>query len=317
MAGFCTQCGRPLADGEVCQCQMVKSGGSYQKPQWNLPKLTGDSIPFLKLLGIGDSDKNSVKGCFEREKYVVPDLVEPCEDEIPVKQYHVCNVRSRIKGLWQEGRIQVTNKRILFRLSGRTWIGKTMKHTEFALDEVAGVSICNDVRFSLVDFIFGFLLSLLAFGLGRALGQVPTFLAFIFGLAALVPSFVLQKKHYIKALSLAVSASVFSAAAIRGQWAGENSHDIITGILMFFSVVAIILYIVSLFLFALKPGLSIQVMTKCASEKPIHIWNRQNIVSTLEILPGEDIDKATKDLGALITDLQNLGEAGIGKWMVK
>ena len=69
----------------------------------------------------------------------MPDLIAPCEQEIPIKQYQLCNARSRLRGLWQEGRIQVTNKRILFRLSGRSWIGRAMSHTEFTIDEVAGV----------------------------------------------------------------------------------------------------------------------------------------------------------------------------------
>ena len=185
MAKFCTQCGRPLKDGEICTCQQKKnnaakmeytapeqkdnsntagpnneqqSAGYFDANGWNAGAgasmgktdagsgqqgqagngtdsntftysfSTADWVPFGKLLGFGESEKNDVTGCFERGKKIVPELVAPCEQEIPVKQYDICNARSKIRGVWQEGRLQVTNKRILFRMSGRSWIGRAMDY---------------------------------------------------------------------------------------------------------------------------------------------------------------------------------------------
>ena len=69
--------------------------------------------------------------------------------------------------------------------------------------------------------------------------------------------------------------------------------------------------LVALFLYSLKPSLSISVMTKCASAEPIYIWSKQNMVSVMEILPGRDADVAIEELGSLIMDIQKLGDYGI------
>ena len=102
MANFCTQCGRPLADGEICQCQMARNqqAGNQQNQYYNNgPQMGGqpgqergpvnpnegytisteDWIPLRKLIGIGEADNNDVEGCFERGKKIVPDLIAPCE----------------------------------------------------------------------------------------------------------------------------------------------------------------------------------------------------------------------------------------------
>ena len=68
--------------------------------------------------------------------------------EIPVRQYDLCTTRSLLKGMWQEGRLQVTNKRVLFRLSGRNWSGRAQKSIEFTLDDVVGME-----PFSLLQFL--------------------------------------------------------------------------------------------------------------------------------------------------------------------
>lgn len=316
MAKFCTQCGRPLADGEICECQKKNNQftghqqGQEEKSGDTITLSTEDWIPFRKLIGIGESDNNDVTGCFERGKKIVPELIVPCEQEIPIKQYHICNARSRLRGLWQEGKIQVTNKRILFRLSGRSWIGKAMSHTEFTIDEVAGVSLSNGVRFGLWDFILGLLISMAAFALGGGLGAIPALLAYILGVALVVPFFVIKKKYFIKALCLAVGVGMIFKSSERQIF----EHEFLFKLGLFLSGILLLLFIVALFLFALKPSLSISVMTKCASDEPIYIWSRQSMVSIMEILPGEDADIAIEELGSMIMDIQKFGDFGIEKW---
>lgn len=344
MAKFCTQCGRPLMEGEICQCQKNKEGtekqnqytdnwqnnyqqnnyqqNNYQQNNYQqnnnrqaqnndtVTVSTEDWIPFRKLIGIGESDNNDVTGCFERDKKIVPELIVPCEQEVPIKQYHICNTRSRLRGLWQEGKIQVTNKRILFRLSGRSWIGKAMSHTEFTIDEVAGVSLSNGVRFGLWDFIVGLLISMVTYALGGALGVLPALLSYILGIVFAAPFFILKKKYFIKALSLAVGTGMIFTSAGRQIY----EHEFLFKLGFFIAAIMFLLYLVALFLFALKPSLSISVMTKCASDEPIYIWSRQTMVSIMEILPGEDADVAIEELGSMIMDIQKLGDFGIEKW---
>lgn len=318
MAKFCTQCGSPLAEGEICQCQRKVESQNNQKIHYqednSVTISTEDWVPIKKLIGVGESNGSDIQGCFERNKKIVPDLIAPCEQEIPVKQYHICNARSRIRGLWQEGRIQVTNKRVLFRLSGRSWIGKAMDHIEFTIDEVAGVSLSNGVRFGIWDFMIGAFISCFAMALGAALGQIPAFLSYVFAMAITASTCIfMKKKYFVKALCQAISVGMIYSSSLRLVW----EHTFWAKFGWFLLIIMLILFIVSLFLFALKPSLSIAITTKCASAEPIYIWSKQTMVSVMEILPGEDADIAIEELGSMIMDIQKLGDYGINKWKEK
>ena len=378
MAKFCTQCGRPLKDGEICTCQQKKnnaakmeytapeqkdnsnaagldnaqqSAGYFDANGWNAGAgasmgktdagsgqqgqagngtdsntftysfSTADWVPFGKLLGFGESEKNDVTGCFERGKKIVPELVAPCEQEIPVKQYDICNARSKIRGLWQEGRLQVTNKRILFRMSGRSWIGRVMDYKEFNIDEVAGLSISNGVRFGLFDFIIGLLIAAVIillfgarFGIEVAFSSSSIFRGLMFlianigGLAAIGSFFIVKKKYFIKLLIMSLATGLLTMSVIATRSA------FLHGFSSFLSILSVILTIVSLFLFSLKPSMSIMVQTKCESAVPICILSPRSVVSVTEVLPGDDADIAIEELGSMIMDIQKLGDYGIKKW---
>lgn len=350
MAKFCNQCGRPLADGETCICQQqaqqqvnytaqqpqntyqdmyqniyqnqqnTYTGQTYQEPRNDNPNnyeakpKYEDGIPFAKLIGLGEGDKNDVSGCFERNLKVTPELVAPCENEIPVKQYDLCYARSRMRGLWQEGRLQITNKRVLFRLSGRSWIGRVMDHTEFSIDEIAGISISNGVRFGLWDFLFMyFIFAPILFCVSAYIGLRVAFLGFLLGIAAIVPLFIFKKKFFIKGMSSALSMGSFMGAST--IWAmGGNFSSAMAKLLMFFVIVMFIVGTALIFLAALKPSLSIKILTKCASDSPIYVWSHQTMASIVEILPGKDAEDAIQEVGAMITDIQKFGDFGLEKW---
>lgn len=269
---------------------------------------TEDWVPFRKLLGLGDSDKNDTRGCFERGKRIVPDLIAPAKGEIPVRQYHVCNVRARAKGLWQEGRVQVTNKRVLCRLSGRSFIGREQKHMEFQLDQIAGISLVNGTRFSVGDLIFGLLLSMIMIWIGTFFGRLPVFLAYVLAVASAAPFFMLKKKFFVKILSL--SAGIGSAV-----WAMNMTYSEFAQKLgLFLSLILLILVACSIALFSMKPGLSFTVTTKCDSAVPVSVVGGRRISFNAEILPGDDAEKMGREIGSMIEDLQKYGDEALKKW---
>lgn len=225
MAKFCNQCGRPLAEGEICQCRQQTGKAAGEKS--------------------------------------APDLAALCEKEIPVKQYHICNARSRICRLRQEGKIQVTNKRIIFHLSGHFWSKKVISHMEFGIDEVTGISVSNRVSFRAWDFLLGL---------------------------------------FIGAIVMIIGCMI------------SNPFQTRTGILA--AVIVLLIYMVLLFLYAMKPSFSILIMTKHVSDELTYIGNRRMAASTIEFLPGEDTDIAVRELGAVILDIQKLGDSVVEKWKV-
>jgi hypothetical protein len=61
-----------------------------------------------------------------------------------------------------EGRIQVTNKRVIFRAAGRSIAGRTTLQHEFAIDEIAGIEAQNNFKFSFLYVVFAALIMALA-----------------------------------------------------------------------------------------------------------------------------------------------------------
>ena len=172
MAYYCVKCGRKLPDGAICPCR-IRRGAPRQEGD----RSAQSGVSFQNILRLNDPDYDRNADYYERGKQIVPDLVAPCENEIPIRQYHVVDIRSRLQGLWAEGRIMVTNKRLLFRASGRSFIGRTRVEQEYELDEISGINISHGVRFSLFDFFNSFLLAALCGALVfLLLGQEPAWL---------------------------------------------------------------------------------------------------------------------------------------------
>ena len=81
---------------------------------------------------------------------IVPDNLTLNEGrEVPIRQYDVAELRSRLKLERAEGRLQVTNKRLLFRATGRSVRGKTTLQHEFALDDMKGFEIPQELSVQL------------------------------------------------------------------------------------------------------------------------------------------------------------------------
>ena len=124
-------------------------------------------------------------GIYERERKIVPDCVKPNDGEIPVKQYNIAVLRTRIKFMRAEGRMQVTNKRLLFRATGRSLTGRTFLQHEFSLTDIAGIEIRKDWRISLFNF-FGAIL--LAWLVGGILVSIAMGAGFLFALISYMAS---------------------------------------------------------------------------------------------------------------------------------
>ena len=119
------------------------------------------------------------------------------QDEVPVSEMEsIGGHASRIKGARAEGRLQLTNKRILFRAKGTAPVGETTIQHEFSIDEVAGFQIVRNFRFSILDLLLIFALSVaigyigVGFGgfLGRTLKAFGQLLVYVLALAVAVPA---------------------------------------------------------------------------------------------------------------------------------
>ena len=114
--------------------------GRQDYDSWNYGEYTPPTfremwIAMKNRMGIGEPESNS-DGCYERGMQIVPDNLRINEGEIPIRQYDVAVLRSRLQFMRAEGRLQVTNKRLLFRATGRSLRGRTTLQHEFAVDEI-------------------------------------------------------------------------------------------------------------------------------------------------------------------------------------
>lgn len=329
MAKFCPYCGRPLSDGQKCSCAQ---SASAQTPEFNIniDKAAVKSF-FEKMknrMGLGDPESNKTDA-YEKKKKIVPECIRANEGEIPVKQYEIAKLRNRLIGIpysTARGRMQVTNKRVIFRAPGRCIAGRTTLQHEFAIDEIAGIEARREFSFSFWDLLFG--------SWGVALGgavmtwflltitnQNPvalTFLGFLFGAALICPFFLVKKLWFLKLIGLGGACMSFftTSMALRG---------FLNGLYIFFGILATIITIFCMVVFAIKPNLVLSIKTKSASDgisikrkkAPFFLFFGGNVEENTgftEVLPLDDAEKCIREINAMVTDIQKLGDFGIEKW---
>jgi len=108
-------------------------------------------------MGIGSPERNAMD-TYEHGMPIVPECVSVKEGEIPIKQYNVAVLKNLFKFERAEGRMQVTNKRVIFRAAGRSIGGRTTMQHEFDINEIGGIKANNNFRFSFFYLIIALLI---------------------------------------------------------------------------------------------------------------------------------------------------------------
>lgn len=301
MKNYCKHCGEKLTPGIEHNC----------------PTRIGKISAFLRKLLNNFSKNNKVddEDYFEREKSIVPDIVKPDNGEIVIKQYKLAKLRSRIKATKAEGRMQVTNKRILFRAAGKAPLGKTVFQSEFDIARIEGVILRKDFRFKWLDFFISLGLYLLTFGLTAVLNSFvaegeKTYYVFsiLLGLASTIPFFAMKKHYRIKMLlsGIGLSFAIYPAiASIALDYEFLIKFGFSSAIYIF------VIFVISLILSSLQPNLEVHILASSASPaiQVVEIFSGFD-----DVLPGEDVDFVIKEIGAMIDDIKTLGDFGIEKW---
>lgn len=314
MTRFCTKCGKALAEGEMCSCQDNNILSS-------LKSFIREGIP-------ANSENNSF---LERGQKIVPDSIRADESEIPIKQYRFARLRSRFRGQYAEGRLQVTNKRLLFRAAGISALGKTIIQQEFAVSEIAGVEIKKSNRVSIMNALLCLILTLFisswAEGIfdtwSKSAAGLTSFLAYILPIGCFSLLIFCKKLHWLKLFAFAIGIGALLGASTQTL----NPIDIVFGFELF-SVTNILIFVLSigwvytLLRVCFVPDLIFSVKTKSSSdviELRRRVWgaflkNPQENSGFSEVMPWDDTEKVAEELGALINDLQTLGDMAVDTW---
>ena len=274
-------------------------------------------------MGIGDPESNKTDA-FEKNKNIIPDCVRPNEGEVPVKQYKIATLRNRILGIpyiKAIGRIQVTNKRVIFRAPGRCLAGRTSLQHEFAIDEVAGIEARREYGFNFWDMLLaifvmavgGFVASFLTAAFRSE--AMAIIMGLLLGVAGCVPFFMIKKLWLVKTLCLGASVLGLVMAAIAAD----------LQFLLILALFPFVFLVFSVMVFSIKPNLVLIIKTKGSTEaidikrKRATLFGgagseKEDHTGFAEILPEDDAEKSIRELGAIITDIQKLGDFGISKW---
>lgn len=280
-------------------------------------------VAFSVWAGIGDPDMHEID-VYESDMQIVPECIDANEGEVPIKQYDMALLRSRLKFTRAEGRLQVTNKRVIFRAAGRSLVGRTTLQHEFSIEEIAGLEIRKDHRFSLLNLFLCMYLAGICIGVPMALmqevagegGAAQIIAPLIFSIVGLVPFFLLYKKFILKFVGL--SCSISGSMMLMQMTENEVVQKLIIVVL----VIAVILWLWILFVMFFVPNLELIIKTKGASpaveirRKKNHLFapNKPEYTGFAEVLPWRDTEMAIIEVGAMIEDIQNFGDAALKKW---
>lgn len=335
---FCRYCGRELVNGQ-CGCYEFQASigntentgnAQYQKayqhakdpfiiPSFNpnFSSVSGFVSSMRDQSGMSEPSSN-VDDPFEHNVPIVPDCVWFEDNEIVVKQYNIAKLRTRLKFMKAEGRLMVTNRRILFRAAGTSLTGNILQEHQFGIDEIGGIEMHKDYKFSILSFLGCILLDALAVFLTMMIlsftGNNGTIaIGVILGLLGLLPTFIVYKRFWFKLLCAIIGNGCFSMALAAF---GENKF------LGFLVILSDILVLIDLIIVCFVPNLVIEIKTKSAtgaivigSQKAMFRRKTGDDYSGFaEVMPWEDTIMAMNELGTMIDDLQKQGDYAIEKW---
>lgn len=332
---YCRYCGKSLVNGQ-CDCaEFRKANGqsinsnyqeAYQKEKepfliqkfnLNFSSVSGFISSVRDQSGMSEPLTNS-NDPYEHNVPIVPDCIQPEENEIVVKQYNIARLRTRIKFMKAEGRLMVTNRRVLFRATGTSLTGNIAQEHQFNIDEIGGIEMHKDYKFSflsmfgclLLYFLAMFLISFIFAGINiNGMGVIGLLL----GIAFMAPTFVVYKHFWIKLLSAMVGTGCLSMSYLlfRGNW-----------LMLVLVILADIILILDLIIVCFVPNLVMQIKTKSATGAVVigskkSMFRRQtgdDYSGFAEVLPWDDTIMAMDELGTMIEDLQKQGDYAVEKW---
>ncbi|MCL1994831.1 MAG: hypothetical protein FWG63_01335 [Defluviitaleaceae bacterium] len=370
---FCPNCGNQLAKDEFfcteCGTKIEVAEKPVHTPPpepllWEVPPLpeppeptptpvvTIDKAAAMDSLGSMEKQmdmgepKRKATDAYERNMRIVPDSVKAIEGEIPIRQYNIAVLRNLLRFGRSEGRLQITNKRVIFRATGRSIGGRTALQQEFSLNEiVTSVDAIVAHRFSFFHLVCGFLV-MLAFaaigvtislaeigadwgthgvfeiliaaffvlmmvlldgGLGGMGGIDFSMLGLALGFGGLIGFAILHKKSLFKLVLPGLSFGGFSVVMLTGTT--------VSALLVLISLVSVVF---GLALHCLRPDLEFTIKTKSALEQspPIRIrrnrvfwfFKQQDSIGFSEVMPTSETESAIREISAIIDDIQTRGD---------
>ncbi len=286
---------------------------------------------------ISSNDYKQVK----RERPMIGGCIAANEGEVAVKQYEIAKLRSPLKLAKAPGRMFVTNKRLIFYAPGVSITGKTTLQYEFNIAEVGGVEIRKDCRFGFIYFLLTLLLCSavgsifggISFAIANAITDLTGIIAYSAILFLIAVIAIIASIYCIKKKNRLLSCIISSISA--GWCFGADVPVMLVSqplfyILLVSGVISFVVSLIALILRSFKTNLVIKIKTKGAGgaieicrKKDMGLFavlfghfnsEAEEYTGYSYVMPSTDTESAIKYLGAIIHDIQTLGDYGVEKW---
>lgn len=310
------------------QQNTASSGRNTSEPEFDVGKTANEIKNTIKHSVNDISKKFNTK--FDLPKRLMPEMVKECEEEKHVKQYNFMRMSLPIAGYNANGLLQVTNKRIIYKTYGSSIMGNEHTHSEISIDDVAGISIEKSTSLNipviLAFLLMGFPLTAFGFMLGLLASYLHIFFTVVMaGLTAVGTVMLLKTKHYVFFHLLSSFASAICVGGgfiiLLSSLTSFSSNEfwlfVVVLIWLFLNVMNVLSYVLNLF----KNNISIVVTSKTGAATPINCSSDQSWLVGLSLLKPlvymyetDETPVMEAELGAMISDIQKMGDYGIGKW---
>ncbi len=277
----------------------------------------------------GVLEENRGNNPYEQNVPIVPDCIEAEANEVVIKQYNLCKMRTRWKGMKAEGRLMITNRRLLFRAAGTSFTGNTLQEHQFNIDEIGGVHMQKDYKFSIFNFLLAcfcawlpIFLAISFYGNLDTNAGATTAIGLIMGIIGMAPTFVVYKHFALKYFFSLLAMDNLVIAAI-----ASNNNPFIWVL----TVIAAVIFAINTIIICFVPNFRMEIKTKGA-DGALVIRGTASIIVRLfypflamcqgekdycgfdDVMPWEDTVMAINEVGTMIDDLQKNGDYAIEKW---
>lgn len=257
--------------------------------------------------------------------------------ELVVRTYE-CTQLKRWFSPPTKGYLTVTNKRIVFHSSGVSLIGKSLMINELPIDDVSSLTIYQGQSISLLRIIFFSLFALVVTNV--VFGWLPSFLVHPAIAIFLMLPFGILWLFNNNNISAELREKVLDSLDNLTRGSLKFNRDvkkylpytkpflylgmIIFGYLSGTPALLLILAYVILDVFGgTQRSFSLLIGSKTTKDAGIFIpgdrfsllsFRDTTALATLEAMPAADAEQVIRDLGAIVMDIQQLGEVGVQKW---
>jgi tetratricopeptide (TPR) repeat protein len=274
--------------------------------------------------------------------------LSPAEGESVVRTYHCTSLSPvfALIGLKTDGYLTVTNKRLIYYSEGSSVFGVAggSKHyDEVPLADVANLSLSRGTRFSFLRLLGGLLFGqipgciivlvfLVALSmLGREseggnsyLLRLDVFLQLSAAGLLVLRSLSIPRESVVRFMLAASGLLLVASTPVLALACGNGMlllPPIYRSAMLILSVPLLGYWLWCLYWFIRREYLILAIRSKTNWPPSIHIagvswWGRINVAADLAcgMAPAVDAESMFKELGAMVTDIQTLGDHGIKKW---